>query len=712
MDKKLGKKEYKVDFAGKELILETGKLAGLAHGSITASCGETVVLATVVIGKEPREGVDFFPLMVDYEERFYAAGKISGSRFIKREGRPSDAAILAARKIDRPIRPLFPKEFKCDVQIVVTVLSYDGENDPDVLALIAASSALMQTNAPYKGPIGLVNIAIVDDKITINPSVDQLDKSVLKLNLATTSDRVMMLEVESDQVSEESIIEAIKEGIVAIKPLIEVQQKIAKDSEIIRIEGEDQIDSSIAIKAEIHNLVGDKIKKALFEYDQKQREGMLNEFEAEVLDTLEGSYKQIDLKNTFAKFVHKEVRNMILNQAKRPDGRGADEIRPLGVEVGLLPRTHGSGLFSRGDTQALTIATLASPGMEQFIDTMEEETTKRFMHHYNFPPFSTGEVSPMRGASRREIGHGYLAEKALRPVIPKSDDFPYTIRLVSEILSSNGSSSMAATCGATLALMDAGVPIKKPVSGIAMGLVANDDVSKYQILTDLQGLEDFAGDMDFKVAGTRDGVTAVQMDTKISGLTMEIIEKTFSKAKQGRMNILDQMEAVISKPRQELSSYAPRIEAIKINPEKIADIIGPGGKTIRKTIEDCGGKEVTGIDVEEDGTVMISSTDPKMGEKAISTILALTREIVPGEVITGEIKEIKRDRMSGKEIGAIVQITPKQDGMIHISQICRKRIDKVSDIVKRGDVVTAKVIEVNPEKGRVALSMKAVEGND
>lgn len=702
-------RNYEVDFAGKKIKLQTGKLAGLADGSITATCGETVVLATAVVGNEPREGVDFFPLMVDFEERFYAAGKISGSRFIKREGRPSEAAVLAARKIDRPIRPLFPKSYRNDVQVICTVLSYDSENDPITLSLFAASTALMMTSAPYKGPIAAMNVSLVDGELKLNPTIDEIETSDLYLCVSTTKDRVMMIETEANEVPEEKIIEGIEKAMAAMQPVIDIQYKIQEDHrhdvELIA----DITDPYLAVKAEVHNFVADRLNKSLKEIsDRSERDRLIKEYEAEILTNFEGAYKQVDLKNAFSKLVHDQVREQILMHDQRPDGRGITEIRPLHIEAGLLPRTHGSALFARGETQSLTVATLASPGMEQLIDTMSEDTNKRFMHHYNFPPFSTGEVKPLRGAGRREIGHGYLAEKALKPMIPDSEEFPYTIRLVSEIFSSNGSSSMAATCGSTLALMDAGIPIKKPVAGIAMGLVANDDASEYKILTDLQGLEDFAGDMDFKVAGTADGVTAIQMDTKISGLTMDIVRDTFKQAKVGRMEVLEEMLKVIPEPRAYMSKYAPRIEAVKIDPDKIGDIIGPGGKTIKKIVEECGGKEIISIDIEDDGTVLISSTDSEMGAKAIEIVKNMTRVMVPGEIITGEIKEIKKDRMTGKEIGAIMQITPKQDGMIHISQISDKRIEKVSDVLKPGDTVTVKVVEVDAEKGRVALSLKAM----
>ncbi len=707
MVKKLGleEKTYKVDFGGRELTLETGKLALLAQGSIKATCGGTVVLATAVVSDEIREGVDFFPLLVDYEERFYAAGKISGSRFIKREGRPSDSAILACRMIDRPIRPLFPKNYRNDVQIIITVLSYDGENDPDILGMVAASTALMQTKAPFLGPIGAVKIALVDGELVANPTIDQVEKSELNLTIASTKDRVMMIEAEASEIPEAKVVEAIALAKKSILPLLDVQAKIKKE----HVEEETGVEliEDQEIHGEVSKIVGEKLKEAVRELDKTKREDKLKEFEEEVLKTLEGNFKQVELKSAFSKLVEKEIREAILKDDVRPDGRGIEEVRPIDIEVGVLPRTHGSGLFTRGQTQALTVATLASPGMEQFIDTMETETTKKFMHHYNFPPFSTGEVAPMRGVSRRAIGHGYLAEKALVRMIPTTEEFPYTIRLVTEILTSNGSSSMAATCGSTLALMDAGVPIKKPVAGIAMGLITDkNDVSNFKVLTDLQGLEDFAGDMDFKIAGTKDGITAIQMDTKIEGLTDEIIAQTFKQARVGRLEILAAMEEVIAEPRAELSEYAPVIKAIHINPEKIGELIGPGGKIIRKIIEDCGGKEVTSIDIEDDGTVMIGSTDSEMGKKAIAIVESLTREIEVGEIIEGEVIEIKRDRMTGKQVGAIVAITPRQDGMIHISQIAPERVEDIEKYIKVGQVVKAKVVDVDREKGRVALSTK------
>jgi polyribonucleotide nucleotidyltransferase len=709
MDLRERTQSFEADFFGDKVTIEIGKMAEQADGSVTARVGDTVVLATAVVADEPREGVDFMPLLIDYEERFYAAGKISGSRFIKREGRPSDQAILTCRMIDRPIRPLLPKSYRNDVQVIITVLSYDGENDPDTLSIFAASAALMQTKAPFAGPVAACRIGQVDGQLVVNPKNSNLENSTLDVVVCATRERVMMIEAMAQEVPEETMIEAILLAKKSMQPLFDVQEQVAKAKQVIV---EEEIKEEQDIFEEIHSkvkdYVGENVIAAMREVDKQLREKRIKEFEAEVLKNFEGDYKQTDLKAAFGKVVDKEIRRLILDEDIRPDGRGITEVRPLDIEVGLLPRTHGSALFTRGQTQALTVATLASPGMEQLIDTMESETTKRFMHHYNFPPFSTGEVSPVRGASRREVGHGYLAEKALTPMIPSQEDFPYTIRLVSEILSSNGSSSMAATCGSTLALMDAGVPIKKPVAGVAMGLITNEDASKYKILTDLQGLEDFAGDMDFKIAGTDKGITAIQMDTKIHGLTDDIVRDTFTQAREGRLFILDKMLAAINAPREELSKYAPRIESVKINPERIGELIGPGGKNINKIIADCGGKEVTNIDIEEDGTVMVSSTDPEMGAKALNQIKMSMREVNVGEVITGKIIEIKKDRMTGKEIGAIMEITPKVDGMIHISQISNQRVERIEDYIKPGEIVTARVMEVDREKGRIGLSMKAV----
>ncbi len=690
------------------LSFETGKLAGLANGSVTARYGDTVILVTTVTAKEPREGVDFFPLTVDYEERLYAAGKISGSRFIKRENRPSEEAILAARLVDRPLRPLFPKYFRNDVQIIITVLSADLENDPDIIAINAASMSLMAAGAPFDGPVGAVRVGLdVAGQFIINPTHAERATGKLDLVVAGTKERVMMLEAGASEVPEAKVMEAIRFGHAELQKAIVLQEEFAamlpKTERALP-----EID--LNIHEQVKSFVGDRLSEFLRTADKLERERHMADFEAEVLKNFEGDFKQIDLKSALEKLIEKEVRRLILVDGVRPDGRKIDEIRPLNVQLALLPRTHGSALFTRGQTQALTIATLGSPGMEQTVETMEQDGAKRYMHHYNFPPYSTGETKPLRGASRREVGHGALAERALVPVLPKQEQFPYTIRLVSEILSSNGSSSMAATCGSTLALMDAGVPIARPVSGIAMGLVteAGHETEKYTILTDLQGLEDFAGDMDFKVAGTTEGITAIQMDTKIHGLSLKMVEETLEQAATGRAVILQAMTSVIAEPRADLSPYAPRITSIQIPPDKIGTVIGPGGKMIHKIIEDAGGKEVITLDIEEDGTVLISSVDPKAAKIAEEIISGLTREVKIGDIFDGEVVQIMRDRMSGKEIGAIVQILPNQDGMVHISELANTRVDTVSSVVKVGDKIRVQVVDVDLDRGRISLSRRAL----
>jgi len=707
------KKEHKFDLAGQEIILKTGELAFQADGAIVAQAGGTMVLATCVVGKEPAE-IDYMPLTIDYEERFYAAGKISGSRFIKREGRPSEQAVLNSRMIDRPIRPLFPKFFRHETQVVITTLSFDKENDPDMLALLAASTAISQSMAPFAGPIGGVRVGLVSEEFKINPPRSEMEKSVLDLVVIGTKDRVLMIETAAQEVSEEKVIEAIEFAKPYISQLIDAQAPFAS---VDKITAEDH---TVEIQGTVKELIGSRLHKIMLDRENTEKEQLVEALKDEVLTTFEGKHKQADLEEVFNKFLEKEVRETILADGIRPDGRKLDEIRPITVKTGFLPRAHGSGLFTRGQTQALTIATLASPGMEQFIDTMEEETTKRYMHFYNFPPYSTGEVKRMSSTSRREIGHGALAEKALVPVLPEREKFPYTIRLVSEILASNGSSSMAATCGSTLALMDAGVPIKEPVSGIAMGMVSRpksgekveiagiEEDEKYQfaVLTDLQGVEDFGGDMDFKVAGTKNGITAIQLDVKIDGLSMEMIKSTLEKAKIGRMSIMEKMLAVIPQPKTELSDLAPRIITVKINPAKIGELIGPGGKNIQNIILQAGGKEVVAVDIEDDGTVMISSADASAAQIAKDLVEGQTVEAEVGKIYEGEVKNIQTDRNSGKEIGAIVEIMPGKDGMVHISEIKNERIEKVSDFVKVGDKVKVKVLAVDPERGRVSLSIK------
>jgi len=698
-------KQYKTTLAGRDLIIETGKLAQQASGAVTVRYGDTVVLATVVVGEEPREGVDFFPLLVDYEERLYAAGKISSSRFIKREGRPSERAVLTCRLIDRSLRPLFPHNFRNDIQVIITVLSVDKENDPDLVSVIAASSALILSPAPFEGPVAAGCLGLIDGKFIFNPSHDELLSSHLDLTVSFTDDKPIMIETAAKEVPEGKIIEGIKLIQKELKGVLELQKKLPRGEAA-------EFAQSDEIHQKIEKYLGKKLADAVEEADKLKREAKIADFEKMVMENFEGDYKQVELKEAFSQLVEREVRRAILERSLRPDGRKLDEIREISIEVGLLPRTHGSALFTRGQTQALTIATLGSPGEEQVIETMEEEGTKRFMHHYNFPPFSTGEVQPLRGASRREIGHGALAEKALLAVIPTREEFPYTIRLVSEILSSNGSTSMAATCGASLALMDAGVPIIAPVAGISIGLMTADEKNPkkdYKLLTDIQGIEDFAGDMDFKIAGTPNGVTAIQMDVKIQGLDLEILEEAMKRAKQAREAILQKMQKIIASPRSQLSPWAPRIKTVKIDPEKIALLIGPGGKTINKLIAECGGREITSIDIEEDGTVLVSSTDAKMGEKAAKWIENFTREVEVGEIFQGEVTSILKDRHTGKEIGALVKILPNREGMVHISQLADHRVANVSEVVQPGKIIPVKVIAVDKERDRISLSLKAAQ---
>jgi len=691
------KKTYEAEFAGRKLTVETGELAQLASGAVTVRYGDTVVLAAVTVGKEDNETATFLPLLVDYEERFYAAGKISGSRFVKREGRPSDNAVLNARLIDHSIRPLFPKEYRRDVQLIITVFSIDNENNPDFLSIIAASSALMLSGAPFAGPIGGIRVGTKESKLVLNPLLSDIKEGDLELVLAGGKERTLMVEVEGNEIPEETVLKAIKLAQESLKPVLELQDKLKKEC---ALEHEEYLYEEGDIHIKLSDHLGSSLQKAVRLADKTKRQLEINEFEAQVLAAFEGDYKQIEIKDAFNVLLEKEIRKAILHNEIRPDGRKLDEVRPLKISVGVLPRTHGSALFSRGETQALSVATLDSPSKEQSIDTMEEETQKRFFHHYNFPPYSVGEVSPLRGASRREIGHGHLAEKALKNMIPSKDDFPYTIRLVTEILASNGSTSMAATCGSTLALMDAGVPIKKPVSGIAMGLVTGEDrksgeIKDYKILTDIQGAEDFAGDMDLKITGTRDGITALQLDVKIAGISMEIFEKTFEQGRVARLHILDKMEETIKEPRKALSQYAPQIVVVQINPDRIRDVIGPGGKQINQIIDECGVE----IDIEDDGRVFVTSTEKEGLKKAVDWVKNLTREVKVGEVFEGKVTRLMN-------FGAFVELFPGQEGMVHISQIADRRVENIHDVLKVGQVVKVVVIEID-EQNRVNLSIKA-----
>ncbi len=683
------------EVAGRDLTIESGKVAWQAGGAVTVRYGDTLVLATATASKEPRPNVDFFPLTVDFEERLYAAGKIPGG-YIKREGRPSTEAILTSRLTDRPLRPLFPKGFRNDVQIVITPLSVDQENDPGVMAVIGASAALTISDIPFSGPVAAVRVGYIDGQIVVNPKLQDLERSELDLVMAATRDAIVMVEAGANEVPEETVLEALRLGHESIIPIIDMQEELrelcGKEKREFPLKT-----SPEALQTAMKDYIGTRLHDTLVHPDKQQREAAVDALEAEVTGHFEAeeTWETGDIRSVFESLVKKTVREMILKENIRPDGRSRTEIRPLSVEVGVVPRVHGSGLFSRGQTQALTIATLGSGSDEQIIDGLGIEESKRYMHHYNFPPFSVGETRPLRGPGRREIGHGMLAERALEAVIPSQDQFPYTIRLVSEILSSNGSTSMAATTGSTLALMDAGVPIKAPVSGIAMGLITNDE-GDYAILTDIQGVEDALGDMDFKVTGTRDGVTAIQMDIKVSGLSGQIMTEALEQARRARLVILDKMHEVIPEPRKDLSRYAPRITRIQINPDKIGTVIGPGGKMIKQIIAETKAQ----IDIEDDGTVFIASNDGDAAQKAIDMIKGLTAEVEVGQTYNGTVRRIL-------DFGAFVEVLPGKEGLVHISQLAAERVNRVEDVVNVGDKFEVKVTGID-SMGRINLSHRAL----
>lgn len=692
-----GIKKATVPYGKTEVVLESGHLAKQADGSVTVTCGDTVILATACVAEKAKDGADFFPMTVDYEERMYAAGKISSSKFMKREGRPTEAAVLNGRLVDRSIRPMFPKGFRREVQLIITTLSYDEDHDASALAVIGASAALMQTDAPFEGPVAAVRVGLIDGEFVLNPTFEEMDKSELDLLAAGSAEKITMIEIAANEVPEAKMEAALAFAQKGIAAAIEPQKEFinADKEKVVHVDPEH-------IGA-VKDFVWDRLQTIVTETDLEKRHKLLKELEAEAIAKFAETFTETQVLEAVETAFFKSIRALILERKQRPDGRKMDEVRPLAIEVGVLPRVHGTGLFNRGETQALTIVTLAGPGQEQHIDTLEEFGTKRYIHHYNFPPYATGEIKRMGGMNRREIGHGALAEKALVPMIPDKDVFPYTIRLVSEILGSNGSSSMAATCGSTLALMDAGVPIKSPVAGIAMGMVAADD-DNFQVLTDLQGLEDFAGEMDFKIAGTDKGITAVQLDVKNKGLTAKMINATFEAAVKGRQEIMAAMLKAIPEPRAELSKYAPRIITTKIDPEKIGELIGPGGKVINKIIDDQGGREILNIDIDDDGTVMITSNDAAKAETVKAIVESIGKPVQIGEEFTGQIVAIQKDRLSGKEIGAIVQLTPNKDGMIHVSALGTGGfVEKVSDVVKVGDTVKVKVKDVDPDKGRISL---------
>ncbi len=675
------------------ISIETGKLASQAGGAVTLRCGDTLLLATATMSDEPREGTDFFPLTVDYEERLYAAGRIPGS-FFRREGRPHEAAILICRLTDRPIRPLFPKDLHNEVQVIITALSHDQEHQIDILAVIAASAALTISNIPFMGPVGAVRVGYIDGQLVFNPTISQMEESSLDLRLAGTADAVMMVEVGADGASEELMVEAIKAGHEAMQPIIALQEEMRQQVGKPKSEY-----PSFTANEELRQIIMERLngrmKKVLDETSGKEeRNKALDALQEELVAELGNEYQERDIEEVFNDLLRAEVRRQILYEGVRPDGRGPKEIRPISCEVGISPRAHGSGLFNRGETQVLTIATLGTPREEQPLDGLYPEESKRFMHHYNFPPYSTGETHFLRGPGRREIGHGALAERALLPMIPPEEEFPYTIRLVSEVLSSNGSTSMASVCGSTLALMDTGVPIKAPVAGIAMGLVKDGD--KYRILTDILGIEDHLGDMDFKVAGTREGITALQMDIKVKGLSYEIMAEALAQAKDARLFVLDKMLETLPKARPDLSPYAPRITIIKIDPEMIGTIIGPGGKTIRRIQEETGVK----IDIEDDGSVYIASTDGPSAQRAREMVQSLIEKPEIGKIYTGKVVRIE-------DYGAFVEILPGQDGMVHISQLADYRVPSVQDVVRVGDEIMVMVIDIDRE-GKIKLSRQAV----
>jgi len=685
-------KFIEINLNGKIIKIETGKIARQAHGAVVVTCEETTVLATVVSSNTPREGIDFFPLLVDYEEKFYAAGKIPGG-FFKREGRPSNNAILTSRLIDRPLRPLFPKGYRNDVQVIITTLSYDEKNMPDVLAIVGASAALWISDIPFKCPIGAVRMGMKDDQFIVNPTLQELEESKLNLIIAGPKDSVVMMEGEAKELSEDQILKAVEIAQESINAIIKGQEEFLNiigktKKEYVPDNKDDEIKDKYCKK--IMDTYEQNIKDIICIADKKEKENALDV----LLDKMVGEFGVEDdnksvFKNVFDTIYEKVFRKLILVDKKRSDGRKLDEVRPITCETGILPRVHGSALFTRGQTQALVITTLGSIKDRQFIDTLQEDSTQRFYLHYNFPPFSVGDVRPRRGQSRREIGHGSLAEKALKAVIPIEEDFPYTIRLVSEILESNGSSSMASVCGGSLSLMDAGVIIKSPVAGVAMGLVKEENES--EILTDILGLEDHYGDMDFKATGTSEGITAIQMDLKISGISQEILKEILHRSKKARLHILDIMNQVIDKPKKELSEYAPKITIFKIDPSKIGSVIGPGGKNIKKIIEITG----AAVDIKEDGEIFISSSDSESVKNAIHMIEGIVKEAKVGESYKGKVTRTTN-------FGAFVEILPGKEGLVHISKLSHRRIEKVEDVVKTNDDIFVKVIKIDVQ-GRIDL---------
>ena len=693
-------KTYETELAGRKLIFETGKMAGLANGSVLVRYGDTVVMVNVTASKEPKDGIDFFPLSVDYEEKLYSVGKIPGS-FQKREGKPSDKAVLTSRAIDRPLRPLFPKDFRNDVVVVATVLSVDQDNSPEVAAMIGASAALSISDIPFGGPTAAVNVGLVDGKIVINPTEAEREVSDLTLTVAGTEAKIAMIEAGANEVPDDIMLQAIKAGHEEIKKICKFIEKMKKEIGKPKFEYKSfEVDHDVYEYVETN--FEEDVKQALQEADKETRDNNVTAVTEKIVaaytekfgEELANEHKA-DLGEAIYKLQKKCVRNMIFFEHKRVDGRNLDEIRPLSCEVDLLPRVHGSALFTRGQTQVLSVTTLGMESEEQTLDGIDTEESKRYMHHYNFPSYSVGEARPSRGPGRREIGHGALAEKALVPVLPPVEEFPYAIRVVSEVLSSNGSTSQASICGSTLSLMAAGVPIKRPVAGISTGLVTNpNDENDYVMLTDIQGIEDFFGDMDFKVGGTEKGITAIQVDIKVDGLSYKVIEEAFERTRKARKHILDDiMLPVISEPRKEISKYAPRIVNTKIKVEKIKDVIGKGGETINKIIDATGVK----IDIKEDGQVFIYSNDSEKANQALEMIEDIVREVEVGEIYYGQVTRTTT-------FGAFVDLGINgKEGLLHISKISKERIKKVEDVLNVGDKVTVKVLEID-EQGRVNLT--------
>ena len=698
--------KYETQLAGRNLSIETGKIAELANGSVVVRYGETVVMVNVTAAKEPKEGVDFFPLSVDYEEKLYAVGKIPGG-FTKREGKPTDKAILTSRAIDRPLRPLFPKDFRNDTCVVATVLSVDPDNSPEVCAMIGASAALSISDIPFGGPTAAVAVGYVDNQIVINPTLEQREKSRLTLTVAGTLEKITMIEAGADEIPNDTMLEAIKTAHEEIKKICNFISDIKAEIGKPKFEYK-----SFATDPEVYNEIVANFKDRMYQdvqaTDKTVRDANIEKITEDITAYFVEKYgeesaeeKKTDIADSVHDLEKACVREMILEEHKRPDGRKIDEIRPLSCEVGVLPRVHGSAIFTRGQTQVMSIVTLGTNNEAQELDGLDEEESKRYMHQYNFPSYSVGEARPSRGPGRREIGHGALAEKALVPVIPSEDEFPYAIRVVSEVLSSNGSTSQASICGSTLALMDAGVPIKKPVAGISTGLVTDkNDPSRYIMLTDIQGIEDFFGDMDFKVGGTKDGITAIQVDIKIDGLTYDIIKEAFERTKVARDYILDNiMLPVINEPRKEVSKYAPKIMMVNISVDKIKDVIGPGGKMINKIIDETGVK----IDINDDGKVCVYANDSESGKKAMDMILDIAKIIEVGGIYDGKVTKIM-------PFGAFINIGGGNEGLLHISKISNKRVEKVEDVLSVGDEVTVKVSEID-NQGRINLNMKDLEAS-